>query len=74
MVLGKNSLSLSPYFFKAAGCKFPYKVMDIPAFWTLLGSGSTPAVFAQWNGHTLKSWEGINENAFKAEYLKPLWK
>lgn len=63
-----------PDFFKAAGCTFPYQVLDIPSFWTLLGNGSTPAVFAQENGNTLKSWEGITNNEFKAEYLKGVFK
>jgi uncharacterized membrane protein YphA (DoxX/SURF4 family) len=52
-------------FFKEAQCKFPYQILDIPEFWTLLGTGSTtPGVFYLWNGNIIKSYEGINEHKF----------
>jgi thiol-disulfide isomerase/thioredoxin len=63
-----------PEFFKFAGCTYPHQVLSIGDFWTMLGNGSTPGVFAQWNGNTLKSWEGINENAFKSSELGGLYK
>jgi thiol-disulfide isomerase/thioredoxin len=63
-----------PDFFKFAGCQFTYQVLSIPDFWTILDKGSTPGVFYQHNGNTLKSWEGINENEFKITDLKTLLK
>jgi hypothetical protein len=59
-----------PDFFKGAGCTFPYQVLDIPSFWTLLGSGTTPGVIGLWNGNPIKSFEGIDKNKFDAVALK----
>ena len=59
-----------PEFFKKAGVKYPYQVLGIGDFWDLLSEGSTPGVFLQHNGNTIKSYEGINENEFKIENLK----
>jgi thiol-disulfide isomerase/thioredoxin len=59
-----------PAFFKEAGCTFPYQVVDIPTFWTLLGNGTTPNVNAMWNGNIVKSWEGIDVNKFVVGELK----
>jgi hypothetical protein len=59
-----------PDFFKAAGCNFPYQVVDIPTFWTLLGNGTTPGVNALWNGNIIKSWEGIEAHKFVMSDLK----
>jgi uncharacterized membrane protein YphA (DoxX/SURF4 family) len=63
-----------PEFFKVAGCTFPYQVLDIGTFWTTLGTGNTPGVFAQWKGNSIKSWEGINENGYKNGAIKAVWK
>ncbi len=62
-----------PDFFKFAGCTFPYQVVDIPTFWTLLGDGSTPGVICLHNGNILKMWEGIDKNKFEASKLKPVF-
>jgi hypothetical protein len=60
-----------PEFYQETGVKFPYFVMDdIPAFFTLLGTNAgTPGVFYLWNGHIVKSYEGIGEHQFNAEEL-----
>jgi len=65
-----------PDFFKFAEGEFPYRVLDIPQFWTLIGSdGSTPGVFYIWNGNIMKYWVGIDDKAFKKdELLKELQK
>ena len=65
---------LIPDFLTFAGKKFPYQVLDIPKFWTLIGpDGSTPGVFYQWNGNTVKYWVGTGEKEFKsAELLKSI--
>jgi thiol-disulfide isomerase/thioredoxin len=60
-----------PEFFKYAGKEFPYKILDIPSFWTLIGEdGETPGVHVLWNGNIIKTFMGINENAFDVEKLK----
>ena len=57
-----------PEFFQHAQCNFPYQVITIPEFWTLLGSGgNTPAVFCLWNGNIVKSFEGTDKNKFDAQ-------
>ncbi len=62
---------LLPDFWKAAQCTWPHHVVNIPEFWTLLGSGgNTPGVFYLWNGNIIKSWEGITGNAFNAAAFK----
>ena len=62
---------LIPEFFKEAQCDFPNQVIDIPAFWDLLGSGgNTPGVFYLWNGNIIKSFEGIDKNKFDLNELK----
>jgi thiol-disulfide isomerase/thioredoxin len=67
---------LIPNFFKVAEGEFPYRVLDIPQFWTMIGSdGSTPGVFYLWNGNIMKYWVGIDDKAFKKdELLKELQK
>lgn len=58
---------LIPEFLTFAGKQFPYQVLDIPKFWTLIGpDGSTPGVFYQWNGNTVKYWVGTGEKEFKS--------
>jgi uncharacterized membrane protein YphA (DoxX/SURF4 family) len=57
-------------FFKEAQCKFPYQILDIPEFWTMLGTGSTtPGVFYLWNGNIIKSYEGITERKFNGKEM-----
>jgi len=59
-----------PEFFQYAGAQLPYRVLDIPTFWTVLGDGgSTPGVFYMWNGNIVKNWVGIDEKAFKESEL-----
>jgi len=59
-----------PAFFEFAGKKFPYTVMDIPTFWTVIGpDGETPGVHYMWNGNIRKTFMGINEKTFNADEL-----
>ena len=59
-----------PAFFEHAGKKFPFKIMDIPTFWTVIGpDGETPGVHYLWNGNIRKTFMGINEKAFNAQEL-----
>jgi thiol-disulfide isomerase/thioredoxin len=60
-----------PAFFTTAGKKYPYKVLDVPKFWTLFGNeGSTPGVFLQWNGNPITSFIGTDDKGFTAAKLK----
>ncbi|MFM9008479.1 MAG: TlpA family protein disulfide reductase [Bacteroidota bacterium] len=60
-----------PEFFEFAGREFPYTVLDIPTFWTLIGpDGSTPGVFYLWNGNIRNYYVGTEDKAFKPELLK----
>ncbi len=60
-----------PEFFKFAGKNFPYRILDIPTFWTIIGDdGETPGVHYMWNGNIRKTFMGINERAFNAAELK----
>jgi hypothetical protein len=60
-----------PSFFTTAGKKYPYKVLDVPKFWTLFGNeGSTPGVFLQWNGNPIANFIGTDDKGFTAAKLK----
>lgn len=59
-----------PEFFQYAGAQIPYRILDIPTFWTVLGDGgSTPGVFYMWNGNIVKNWVGTTEKEFKENEL-----
>lgn len=65
---------LIPDFFKEAGAKYPYKIVEIIPFYRLMGDNTaTPGVKYLWNGNEIKYWynpEG--EHMFHASELKPL--
>lgn len=64
---------LIPDFFKEAGAKYPYKIVEIIPFYRLMGDAATPAVKYLWNGNEVKYWynpEG--EHMFHGSELKPL--
>ena len=62
-----------PEFFQYAQAELPYRVLDIPTFWTVLQQGTpdatTPGVFYLWNGNIIKNWVGIDDKAFKEQEL-----
>ena len=61
---------LIPDFFREASCQYPYQIIQISEFWTLLGrGGNTPGVFYLWNGNIINSYEGIGDNKFNSEQL-----
>jgi hypothetical protein len=74
MVLFMNEeANLIPDFFKEAGAEYPFKIIEIPPFWKLLGTNKdTPGVKYLWNGNELKYYYGINENKFNAADFKAL--
>ncbi len=62
-----------PEFFTIAECKFPYTIMEVPAFWDLLGSNAdTPGVVLLWNGHIIKFYEGLEANTFNVDEFQKL--
>ena len=64
---------LIPAFFEFAGAKYPHMVLDVGQFWqTLGGNKDTPGVFYIWNGNIVKTYDGINEKAFKKNEFKTL--
>ena len=61
-----------PDFFKFAGVAYPYKVLDIIEFWTILGGNrDVPGVAYLWNGNLVKLYHGPEgAEAFNKEDLK----
>jgi thiol-disulfide isomerase/thioredoxin len=57
-------------FFKYAGKKYPYQILDVPTFWQLMGTqNETPGVVYLWNGNIRKEFygsDGFNKEALKA--------
>jgi thiol-disulfide isomerase/thioredoxin len=67
--------NLIPDFFKYAGAKYPYKVLDIITFWKVLGNDKdTPGIVYLWNGNIMKDWNGINDKQFVASELEKAYK
>ncbi len=57
-----------PDFFKEAETKFPYTIIEVPAFWNLIGSNAdTPGVVFLWNGNIIKFYEGLDANKFNVQ-------
>ncbi len=60
-----------PEFFTIAGRKYPYTVLEVGAFWKVLGmQNDTPGVIYQYNGNKIKEWQGINDQKFNAAELQ----
>jgi len=60
-----------PEFFNVAGTKYPYQVVDIISFWSLIGNTrDTPGVKYLWNGTEILFYDGINTNKFNGLELK----
>ncbi|TSJ39012.1 protein tlpB [Fluviicola chungangensis] len=73
IVFMDEEAELIPDFFAFAGKKYPFKILDVGSFWTVLGgTKDTPGVFYLWNGNIVKEYDGINERAFKKEEFKKI--
>ncbi len=59
-----------PEFFQFVQGEFPYTVLDIPLFWSMLSEGLTPGVFYLWNGNVMHKWVGIEDNAYSETELQ----
>lgn len=73
IVFMDEEAELIPDFFAFAGRKYPFKILDVASFWTVLGgTKDTPGVFYLWNGNIVKEYDGINEKAFKKDEFRKI--
>lgn len=72
IIFMNEEADLIPEFFKFAGAEYPYTIIEVIPFWTVLGSGKdTPGVKYLWNGNEFKYFYGITDNQFNPiEYQK----
>ncbi len=67
IIFMNEEADLIPDFFKFAGAKYPYKIIEVIPFWNVLGTGKdTPGVKYLWNGNEFKYYFGITDNKFNA--------
>lgn len=67
IIFMNEEADLIPDFFKFAGAKYPYKIIEVIPFWNVLGTGKdTPGVKYLWNGNEIKYYYGITDNKFNA--------
>ena len=67
IIFMNEEADLIPDFFKFAGAKYPYKIIEVIPFWNELGTGKdTPGVKYLWNGNEFKYYYGITDNKFNA--------
>jgi len=73
IVFMNEEADLIPDFFKFAGAKYPYKIIEVIPFWNVLGTGKdTPGVKYLWNGNEFKFYYGITDNKFNATEFNAL--
>ena len=73
IVFMNEEADLIPDFFKFAGAKYPYKIIEVIPFWNVLGTGKdTPGVKYLWNGNEFKYYYGITDNKFNATEFSTL--
>ena len=67
IIFMNEEADLIPDFFKFAGAKYPYKIIEVIPFWNVLGTGKdTPGVKYLWNGNEFKFYYGITDSKFNA--------
>ncbi|CAN1496699.1 hypothetical protein MCEGE10_00374 [Flavobacteriaceae bacterium] len=67
IIFMNEEADLIPAFFKIAGAEYPYKIIEIIPFYTVLGTGKdTPGVKYLWNGNEIKFYYGITDKKFNA--------
>lgn len=73
IIFMNEEADLIPEFFKYAGAEYPYKIIEVIPFWTVLGTGKdTPGVKYLWNGNEIKYYFGITNDKFNAEEFEVL--
>jgi hypothetical protein len=67
IIFMNEEADLIPEFFKFAGAEYPYKIIEIIPFYTVLGTGiDPPGVKYLWNGNEIKFYYGITDKKFNA--------
>jgi hypothetical protein len=73
IIFMNEEADLIPDFFKYAGAEYPYKIIEVIPFWTVLGTGKdTPGVKYLWNGNEIKYYFGTTNDKFNAEEFEVL--
>ena len=73
IIFMNEEADLIPDFFKFAGAKYPYKLIEVIPFWNVLGTGKdTPGVKYLWNGNEFKYYYGITDNKFNSSDFSTL--
>ena len=68
IIFMNEEADLIPEFFKFSGAEYPYTIIEVIPFWTVLGSGKdTPGIKYLWNGNEYVYYYGITENEFNPE-------
>jgi hypothetical protein len=71
IIFMNEETNLIPEFFRESKCNYPYTILDVHAFWELMGvSANTPGVFYLWNGNVIRFYEGVEFNKFNPSNLK----
>lgn len=71
IIFMNEEADLIPEFFQFAGAEYPYKIIEIIPFYTLLGTKKdTPGVKYLWNGNEFLFYYGIENNKFNAAEFK----
>ena len=67
IIFMNEEADLIPDFFKFAGAKYPYKIIEVIPFYEIMGMGkSAPGVKYLWNGNEFLFHYGIENNKFNA--------
>lgn len=70
IIFMNEEADLIPEFFKFSGAEYPYTIIEVIPFWTVLGSGKdTPGIKYLWNGNEYVYYYGITDNEFNPEEL-----
>ena len=70
IIFMNEEADLIPAFFKEVGATYPYKIIEIIPFWTILGDGrDTPGIKYLWNGNNIVYYDGTGDNKFNGKDL-----
>ena len=73
IIFMNEEADLIPDFFKFAGAKYPYKIIEVIPFYEIMGMGkSAPGVKYLWNGNEFLFHYGIENNKFNATEFSTL--
>jgi len=73
IIFMNEEADLIPAFFKIAGAEYPFKIIEIIPFYTVLGTGiNPPGMKYLWNGNEMKFYHGTTDNKFNAAEFKTM--